>query len=130
MRERATCLAALDGVSLVLHEAAIGSVPRSIDDPWTTHSNNVDGFVTLLLAAREAAEADLVIVAADEGSPLASEIAQWLELWQRRSKGLLWVLPILPAAAWAVWTRITLGNPTSGVAEPSPRCNQPSFDTA
>ncbi len=54
VRDRATCLTALDGVSLVLHEAAIGSVPRSMDDPWTTHSNNVDGFVTLLLAAREA----------------------------------------------------------------------------
>lgn len=54
VRDRATCLTALEGVSLVLHEAAIGSVPRSMDDPWTTHSNNVDGFVTLLLAAREA----------------------------------------------------------------------------
>jgi UDP-N-acetylglucosamine 4-epimerase len=53
VRNRASCLAALDDVSLVLHEAAIGSVPRSMDDPWTTHSNNVDGFVTLLLAARE-----------------------------------------------------------------------------
>jgi UDP-N-acetylglucosamine 4-epimerase len=54
VRDTATCLAALESVSLVLHEAAIGSVPRSMDDPWTTHSNNVDGFVTLLLAAREA----------------------------------------------------------------------------
>jgi UDP-N-acetylglucosamine/UDP-N-acetylgalactosamine 4-epimerase len=54
IRDRVTCLAALDGVRFVLHEAAIGSVPRSIEDPSTTHSNNVDGFVTLLLAAKEA----------------------------------------------------------------------------
>ena len=39
-----------------------------------------------MLAAREAAEADLVIIAADEGSPLAPEVIQWLDLWQRRSR--------------------------------------------
>ncbi|HTQ05759.1 MAG TPA: SDR family oxidoreductase [Polyangiaceae bacterium] len=54
VRDRVTCLAAMDGARFVLHEAAIGSVPRSIDDPMTTHTNNVDGFVTLLLAAQEA----------------------------------------------------------------------------
>jgi UDP-N-acetylglucosamine/UDP-N-acetylgalactosamine 4-epimerase len=38
----------------VLHQAALGSVPRSIADPLATHRANVDGFLTLLLAAREA----------------------------------------------------------------------------
>ncbi len=52
IRNPENCEAALDGASFVLHEAAIGSVPRSMDDPWTTHSNNVDGFVTLLLATQ------------------------------------------------------------------------------
>jgi UDP-N-acetylglucosamine 4-epimerase len=75
VREHATCLDVLDGVSLVLHEAAIGSVPRSLDDPWTTHSNNVDGFVTLLLAAREAGVRRVVYASSssvygdDAGSP-------------------------------------------------------------
>lgn len=54
IRDRVTCLAAMEGARFVLHEAAIGSVPRSIDDPLTTHANNVDGFVTVLLAAQEA----------------------------------------------------------------------------
>jgi hypothetical protein len=39
-----------------------------------------------MLAAREAAEADLVIVAAEEGTPVTPEVAQWLELWQRRNR--------------------------------------------
>jgi UDP-N-acetylglucosamine 4-epimerase len=51
--DREACLAALEGVDVVLHQAALGSVPRSIADPLATHRANVDGFLTLLLAARE-----------------------------------------------------------------------------
>lgn len=54
VRDATTCREAATGVDFVLHEAAIGSVPRSISDPLTSHTNNVDGFFTLLLAAREA----------------------------------------------------------------------------
>lgn len=42
------------GVGVVLHQAALGSVPRSIADPQATHRANVDGFVTTLIAARDA----------------------------------------------------------------------------
>ncbi len=49
-----TCKAALTDVDFVLHQAALGSVPRSIGDPLTTHEVNVTGFLTLLLAAKEA----------------------------------------------------------------------------
>ena len=42
------------GVDVVLHQAALGSVPRSIADPQATHRANVDGFVTTLIAARDA----------------------------------------------------------------------------
>lgn len=42
------------GVDVVLHQAALGSVPRSIADPQATHRANVDGFVTTLVAARDA----------------------------------------------------------------------------
>jgi UDP-N-acetylglucosamine 4-epimerase len=41
-------------VDYVLHQAAIGSVPRSLDDPLGTHRANVDGFVNILIAARDA----------------------------------------------------------------------------
>ncbi|MEO5689580.1 MAG: SDR family oxidoreductase [Burkholderiaceae bacterium] len=52
--DEATCRAACDGVDIVLHEAALGSVPRSLSDPLTTHRSNATGFLTMLLAARDA----------------------------------------------------------------------------
>ena len=45
---------AMSGVDVVLHQAALGSVPRSIKDPMASHRANVDGFITTLNAAREA----------------------------------------------------------------------------
>lgn len=42
------------GVDYVLHQAALGSVPRSINDPITTNSTNIDGFLNMLVAARDA----------------------------------------------------------------------------
>jgi len=49
-----TCRAACDGVDIVLHQAALGSVPRSLADPLTTHRANATGFLTMLVAARDA----------------------------------------------------------------------------
>jgi UDP-N-acetylglucosamine 4-epimerase len=50
----ATCREACAGVDIVLHEAALGSVPRSIADPLLTHASNVTGFLTMLVAAKDA----------------------------------------------------------------------------
>jgi UDP-N-acetylglucosamine 4-epimerase len=49
-----TCEAACSGVDIVLHQAALGSVPRSISDPLRTHRANADGFLNMLDAARRA----------------------------------------------------------------------------
>lgn len=46
--------AACDGVDFILHQAALASVPRSVKDPLTSHESNINGTLTLLLAAREA----------------------------------------------------------------------------
>ncbi len=54
IRDLATCQKAVDGVTHVLHEAALGSVPRSIKDPVTTNQVNIDGFLNMLVAARDA----------------------------------------------------------------------------
>ncbi len=48
------CARACEGVDFVLHQAALGSVPRSIGDPLATHRANVDGFLQMLIAARNA----------------------------------------------------------------------------
>ena len=48
------CRKACAGADYVLHQAALGSVPRSLEDPITTNANNIDGFLNMLVAARDA----------------------------------------------------------------------------
>ena len=47
------CQAAAQNVDYILHQAALGSVPRSINDPITTNNVNVGGFLNMLVAARD-----------------------------------------------------------------------------
>jgi len=54
IRQYDDCLKAVDGVDLVFHQAALGSVPRSINDPITSTDINIGGFVKMLYAAKEA----------------------------------------------------------------------------
>ncbi|TMG79204.1 MAG: NAD-dependent epimerase/dehydratase family protein, partial [Betaproteobacteria bacterium] len=54
IRDPGTCARACTQVDVVLHQAALGSVPRSIDDPISSNAANVSGFVNLLAAARDA----------------------------------------------------------------------------
>ena len=54
IRELADCQTACQGVDYVLHQAALGSVPRSLADPITTNSANITGFLNMLVAARDA----------------------------------------------------------------------------
>ncbi|WP_447079574.1 NAD-dependent epimerase/dehydratase family protein [Vibrio alginolyticus] len=53
IRELKTCQQAVKGVDYVLHQAALGSVPRSIADPLTTNAANITGFLNMLDAAKE-----------------------------------------------------------------------------
>jgi UDP-N-acetylglucosamine 4-epimerase len=54
IRDASVCRRACAGVDVVLHQAALGSVPRSIHDPMTSHDVNVTGFLQILAAARHA----------------------------------------------------------------------------
>ncbi|MGQ9685750.1 MAG: NAD-dependent epimerase/dehydratase family protein [Thiobacillaceae bacterium] len=54
IRRLEDCRAACAGVDYVLHQAALGSVPRSLEDPITTNAANIDGFLNMLVAARDA----------------------------------------------------------------------------
>lgn len=49
-----TCAMACRDADYVLHQAALGSVPRSIEDPVTTNANNISGFLNMLVASRDA----------------------------------------------------------------------------
>ena len=54
IRNLETCQQAVQGVDYVLHQAALGSVPRSINDPITSNDVNVSGFLNMLVASRDA----------------------------------------------------------------------------
>lgn len=54
IRNLSDCQKAVVGVDYILHEAALGSVPRSIKDPLTTNMVNINGFLNMLVAARDA----------------------------------------------------------------------------
>lgn len=54
IRSLEDCNSVCQGVDYVLHQAALGSVPRSIDDPISTNSTNIDGFLNMLVAAKGA----------------------------------------------------------------------------
>ncbi|GAA6255990.1 SDR family oxidoreductase [Bacteroides sp. f07] len=54
IRKMDDCCKAVDGMEYVLHEAALGSVPRSIKDPITTNDVNIGGFLNMLVASRDA----------------------------------------------------------------------------
>jgi UDP-N-acetylglucosamine 4-epimerase len=54
IRTLADCQQAVAGVDYVLHQAALGSVPRSLNDPITTNDTNISGFLNMLVAARDA----------------------------------------------------------------------------
>jgi UDP-N-acetylglucosamine 4-epimerase len=54
IRDLATCVNACKGADIVLHQAALGSVPRSIENPIATNEHNLTGFLNMITAARDA----------------------------------------------------------------------------
>ena len=63
IRDIKACQQAVQGVDYVLHQAALGSVPRSLQDPITTNDVNISGFLNMLTAARDAAVTSFVYAA-------------------------------------------------------------------
>ena len=63
IRNLADCHKAAEGADYILHQAALGSVPRSINDPITTNDVNVSGFLNMLVAARDAKVKKMVYAA-------------------------------------------------------------------
>lgn len=63
IRDIDACRVAVAGVNCVLHQAALGSVPRSLQDPLATNDTNVGGFLNMLVAARDAAVESFVYAA-------------------------------------------------------------------
>ena len=68
IRDMETCLKAVSGIDYVSHQAALGSVPRSINDPITTNAVNINGFLNLLVAARDENSIQRLIYAASSST--------------------------------------------------------------
>lgn len=63
IRDYDTCLSAMQNIDYVLHQAALGSVPRSINDPITTNEVNITGFLNILQSAKESGVKRMVYAA-------------------------------------------------------------------
>jgi UDP-N-acetylglucosamine 4-epimerase len=68
IRDYSTCVKSLDGVDYVSHQAALGSVPRSINNPINTNSVNIDGFLNLLTAVKEHGNIERMVYAASSST--------------------------------------------------------------
>jgi len=68
IRDLETCKKAMSGVDYVLHQAALGSVPRSINDPITSNEVNVSGHLNMLVAAKESGSVKRMVYAASSST--------------------------------------------------------------
>tara|TARA_R100000406_G_C3107714_1_gene123525 strand:- start:571 stop:1551 length:981 start_codon:yes stop_codon:yes gene_type:complete len=68
IRDLATCKKAMDGIDYVSHQAALGSVPRSINDPITSNEVNVTGFLNMLVAQKESTSLKRLVYAASSST--------------------------------------------------------------
>ncbi|MFC4721170.1 SDR family oxidoreductase [Geojedonia litorea] len=68
IRDLETCMKAMEGMDYVSHQAALGSVPRSIKDPATTHAVNITGFLNMLLALKAHSNVKRMVYAASSST--------------------------------------------------------------
>lgn len=68
IRNLETCKAAMKGIDYVLHQAALGSVPRSINDPITSNEVNISGFLNVLVAAKDSGTVKRIVYAASSST--------------------------------------------------------------
>lgn len=68
IRDMETCINAVDGMDFVLHQAALGSVPRSINDPINSNSVNVSGFLNMLVASKDSRKLKRFVYAASSST--------------------------------------------------------------
>lgn len=68
IRDLQTCQRAVEGMDFISHQAALGSVPRSIKDPITTNEVNISGFLNMLVAAKDSPSCKLLVYAASSST--------------------------------------------------------------
>jgi UDP-N-acetylglucosamine 4-epimerase len=68
IRDLQTCKDAMDGIDYVSHQAALGSVPRSINDPSTTNEVNITGFLNMMIALKDSKSVKRMVYAASSST--------------------------------------------------------------
>jgi UDP-N-acetylglucosamine 4-epimerase len=68
IRDKETCRKSLEGIDYLTHQAALGSVPRSISDPITTNQVNIDGFLNILDCVKESKNIRRMVYAASSST--------------------------------------------------------------
>jgi UDP-N-acetylglucosamine 4-epimerase len=68
IRDLKTCQSAVEGMDFISHQAALGSVPRSINDPITTNEVNITGFLNMLVAAKDSPSCQRMVYAASSST--------------------------------------------------------------
>lgn len=68
IRDLQTCIQAMDGIDYVSHQAALGSVPRSINDPATTNEVNISGFLNMMIALKDSTTVKRMVYAASSST--------------------------------------------------------------
>ena len=68
IRDLQTCKDAMNGINYVTHQAALGSVPRSINDPATTNAVNISGFLNMMIALKDSTSVKRMIYAASSST--------------------------------------------------------------
>ncbi|MEM9678903.1 MAG: NAD-dependent epimerase/dehydratase family protein, partial [Bacteroidota bacterium] len=68
IRDLETCIKAMEGIDYVSHQAALGSVPRSINDPATTNAVNISGFLNMMVALKDSPSVKRMVYAASSST--------------------------------------------------------------
>lgn len=79
IRDLETCKSAIDGIDYITHQAALGSVPRSISDPISSNQVNVDGFLNILYSVKESKSIKRMVYAASSSTYGDSKILPKVE---------------------------------------------------
>lgn len=74
-----TCYKAVEGMDFISHQAALGSVPRSIKDPSTTNGANINGFLNMLVAAKDSTSLKKMVYAASSSTYGDSQVSPKVE---------------------------------------------------
>ena len=93
--DTASCLRACEGIDYLSHQAALGSVPRSIKDPARTNATNVDGFLNMMIAAKDSKVKKIVFASSSSVYGTEKSLPKFLSVGLNLISNLLFTKSLL-----------------------------------